>query len=87
MADRYPLWNVELARTEQLVDNRRATSVSVMTGADESKTRVMMQLKKLSRRAPSTRTANLDSMRSVVGHGRLIEGIAASSLSARPSRS
>ena len=73
MADRYPLWNVELANTEHPVDNRLATSVYVMTGVDESKTRVMTQPKKHNSRAPSTPTANIDSMRSVVGHGRLIE--------------
>jgi hypothetical protein len=30
MADRYPLWNMEFAHTEQPVDNRMATSVFVM---------------------------------------------------------
>jgi len=68
VADRYPLWNVELANTEQLVDNRLVTSVYVITGVDESKTRVMTQSKRHSGRALSTPTANVDSVRSVVGH-------------------
>ena len=73
MADRYPLWNVEFANTEPPVDNRLATSVYVMTGVDESKTRVMTQSKRHNSRAVSTPTANVDSVRSVVGHGRLID--------------
>lgn len=73
MADSYPLWNVEFANTEQPVDNRLATSVFVVTGVDELKTPVMTQPNRHNSRAPSTPTANVDSMRSVVGHGRLIE--------------
>jgi hypothetical protein len=41
VADRYPLWNVELANAEQRVDNRLAASIYFITGVDESKTRVI----------------------------------------------
>ena len=61
MADRYPLWDVERASTERLLDNRLATSVYVMTGVDGSKTRVMAQLKRLN----SPRTLDTDRKRRV----------------------